>query len=289
MERQGWTAGALALALMAGATPAVAQSVGDLVRKVGQAAGNSPRSANERLRSPYLEPVGSYWDHDGETLAGAVHFRGGLAATGRQGVDVCDAELLAMAHSAYRLDARQRNYCLRQYHLVDRKVHGDNGIGNGDTEAIERRYGPAFDARLARFKATRRFATRPNFLAEGGVECDRAKGTLAVFVPVPWKAGVIGVTGPGFVPWTQRDSRVIWSPKNAGRYHLPLRMDPAECSELFKQGRDFRDDLVVYTVNRVWVEDTVPKMDVTVERVHVGFQNETIEVDTTTRTKGGGA
>ncbi len=45
---------------------------------------------------------------------------------------------------------------------------------------------------------------------------------------------------------------------------------------------------MVFSVNRVWVDGTEPKMDVTVERVSLGYRNETIEVDVT-KNQGEGA
>ncbi len=65
-------------------------------------------------------------------------------------------------------------------------------------------------------------------------------------------------------------------------------MDPAEAANLARQGRSFQDDRVVFSVNRVWVDGTEPKMDVTVERVSLGYRNETIEVDVT-KNQGEGA
>ena len=96
-------------------------------------------------------------------------------------------------------------------------------------------------------------------------------------------ASGLSVTGKGFVPWHRVTHTGVSSPPHAGRYELLIRMDSAEAANLARQGRDARDDLVVFTVNRVWVENTVPKMDVTVERVRVGYRKETIEVDLTNK------
>lgn len=168
--------------------------------------------------------------------------------------------------------------------MADTKINGANGIDRTQTDAIERHYGPAFDARLEKFKTTRRFAVRPDFVSWGGVEYNAARGAMEVYVPLPEiSAGGLSVTGEGFVPWSQRTDRVVFSPKWAGRYQLLIKMDSAEAANLARQGRDARDDLVVFTVNRVWVENKVPKMDVTVERVRVGYRNETIEVDLTNK------
>ena len=173
--------------------------------------------------------------------------------------------------------------------MADTKINGPNGIEKTQTDALERRYGPAFDARLEKFKTTRRFAVRPDFVSWGGVGYNAARGAMEVYVPLPEiSAGGLSVTGEGFVPWSQRTDRVVFSPKWAGRYQLLIRMDSAEAANLARQGRDARDDLVVFTVNRVWVENTVPKMDVTVERVRIGYSNETIEVDLTNK-QGAGA
>lgn len=260
-----------------------------MLETIGRALGNTPRVAAEKARSPYLEPAGTYWDLDQEMLEGAQHLRVGLTATASGGSDMCDMKLLAMAHSSYRLDAKDRQWCLYQWWFADTRINGPNGIEQIQTDAIERRYGPAFDARLEKFKSTRRFAVRPNFVSWGGVEYNAARGAMEVYVPLPEiSAGGLSVTGKGFVPWFQRTDRVVFSPKWAGRYQLLIRMDSAEAANLARQGRDARNDLVVFTINRVWVENTVPKMDVTVERVRIGYRNETIEVDLTNK-QGAGA
>ena len=280
MASKGW-AGALTLAL---AFQAQAGDGKGLLETIGRALGNTPRVAAEKARSPYLEPAGTYWDLDQEMLEGAQHLRVGLTATASGGSDMCDMKLLAMAHSSYRLDAKDRQWCLYQWWFADTRINGPNGIEQIQTDAIERRYGPAFDARLEKFKTTRRFAVRPDLVSWGGVEYNAARGAMEVYVPLPEiSAGGLSVTGKGFVPWSQRTDRVVFSPKWAGRYQLLIRMDSAEAANLARQGRDARDDLVVFTVNRVWVENKVPKMDVTVERVRVGYRNETIEVDLTNK------
>ena len=285
MASKGW-AGALTLAL---AFQAQAGGGKGLLETIGRALGNTPRVVAEKARSPYLEPAGTYWDLDQEMLEGAQHLRVGLTATASGGSDMCDMKLLAMAHSSYRLDAKDRQWCLYQWWFADTRINGPNGIEQIQTDAIERRYGPAFDARLEKFKTTRRFAVRPDFVSWGGVEYNAARGAMEVYVPLPEiSAGGLSVTGEGFVPWSQRTDRVVFSPKWAGRYQLLIRMDSAEAANLARQGRDARDDLVVFTVNRVWVENKVPKMDVTVERVRVGYRNETIEVDLTNK-QGAGA
>lgn len=278
-----WTivAGAAALAF---ACHAQASDGNGLLDRIGRALGNTPRVAAEKVRSPYLEPAGTYWDLDQEMLEGAQHLRVGMTATASGGSDMCDMKLLAMAHSSYRLDAKDRQWCLYQWWFADTRINGPNGIEQIQTDAIERRYGPAFDARLEKFKTTRRFAVRPDFVSWGGIEYNAARGAMEVYVPLPEiSAGGLSVTGKGFVPWSQRTDRVVFSPKWAGRYQLLIRMDSAEAANLARQGRDARDDLVVFTVNRVWVENKVPKMDVTVERVRVGYSNETIEVDLTNK------
>ncbi len=285
MASKGW-AGALTLAL---AFQAQAGDGKGLLETIGRALGNTPRVAAEKARSPYLDPAGTYWDLDQETLEGAQHLRVGQTATGGAGSDMCDMDLLAMAHSNYRQDAQRRQWCLYQWWVADTKINGPNGIEKIQTDSIERRYGPAFDARLEKFKTTRRFAVRPDFVSWGGVEYNAARGVMEVYVPMPQiSAGGLSVTGKGFVPWSQRTDRVVFSPKWAGRYQLLIRMDSAEAANLARQGRDARDDLVVFTINRVWVESTVPKMDVTVERVRIGYRNETIEVDLTNK-QGAGA
>jgi len=285
MASKGW-AGALTLAL---AFQAQAGDGKGLLETIGRALGNTPRTAAQLAKSPYLEPAGTYWDLDKETLEGAQHLRVGQTATGGAGTDMCDMDLLAMAHSNYRHDAKRRQWCLYQWWVADTKINGPNGIEKTQTDAIERRYGPAFDARLEKFKTTLRFAVRPQFMSLGGIEYNAARGVMEVYVPMPQiSASGLSVTGKGFVPWHRVTPTGVSSPPHAGRYELLIRMDAAEAANLARQGRDARDDLVVFTVNRVWVEDAVPKMDVTVERVRVGYRKETIEVDLTKK-QGAGA
>ncbi len=285
MASKGW-AGTVALAL---AFQAQAGDGKGLLETIGRALGNTPRVAAEKARSPYLDPAGTYWDLDKDTLEGAQHLRVGQTATGGAGSDMCDMDLLAMAHSDYQQDAKRRQWCLYQWWVADTKINGPNGIEKTQTDAIESRYGPAFDARLERFKTIRRFAVRPQFVSLGGIDYNAARGVMEVYVPMPQiSASGLSVTGKGFVPWFQRTDRMVFSPKWAGRYQILVRMDSAEAANLARQGRDARDDLVVFTVNRVWVENTVPKMDVTVERVRIGYTKETIEVDLTNK-QGAGA
>lgn len=259
-----------------------ARAESDLLRQIGRAVQGTPKVVSDRSRSPYLEPAGTYWDLDQEVLEGAQHLRAGVTAVGGGGVDTCDMQLLAMAHSAYRIDADKRHWCLRQWWLMDTKVNGANGVSGDDMVAIERRYGPAFDARLERFKATRRFAIRPSLQVMGDVAYRADRGVLEGFIPMPQvSAAGQSVTGKGFVPWVHRTAGGVSSPPNAGRFHLLVRMGAQEAANLARQGRSYRDDLVEFSVNRVWVEGPVPKMDVTIEKVRLGYRDETIDVDLT--------
>lgn len=273
--------GAFALTAAAGAQAQSGAGSG-LLRHIGRAIQGTPKVVSERSRSPYLEPPGTYWDLDQEGLEGAQHLRVGVTAVGGGGVDTCDMQLLAMAHSSYRIDADKRQWCLRRWWLMDTKAQGANGVSGDDPAAIERRYGPDFDARLERFKGIRRFAIRPNFQAMGDVAYRADRGVLEGFIPMPQvSAAGQSVTGNGFVPWVHRTVGGVSSPPNAGRFHLLIRMNAQEAANLARQGRSYRDDLVVFSVNRVWVEGTVPKMDVTIERVRLGYRDETIDVDLT--------
>ncbi|HEL5613973.1 TPA: hypothetical protein ACOEBE_001204 [Stenotrophomonas maltophilia] len=279
--RRAVLTGAFALTAAVGAQ-AQSGAGSDLLRQIGRAIQGTPKVVNDRVRSPYLEPAGTYWDLDQEGLEGVQHLRAGVTAVGGGGVDTCDMQLLAMAHSAYRIEADKRQWCLRQWWLMDTKVHGANGVSGDDPAAIERRYGPAFDARLQRFKAIRRFAVRPTFQALGDVAYRADRGVLEGFIPMPQvSAAGQSVTGRGFVPWVHRTAGGVSSPPNAGRFHLLVRMDAQEAANLARQGRSYRDDLVVFSVNRVWVDGTVPKMDVTIEKVRLGYRDETIDVDLT--------
>lgn len=165
---------------------------------------------------------------------------------------------------------------------MDTKMHGASGVSGDDTGAIERRYGPAFDARLQRFKAIRRFAIRPTLQTLGDVAYRADRGVLEGFIPLPQvSAAGQSVTGKGYVPWVHRTAGGVSSPPNAGRFHLWVRMDAQEASNLARQGRSYRDDLVVFSVNRVWVDGTVPKLDLTIKKVRLGYRDETIDVDLT--------
>lgn len=280
-----WTGGICAVALMVSAG-ADAQDGKGLLRQIGQAIAGTPRAAAERARSPYMDPAGSYWDLDDETLAGAQHLRLGLASTASGGTHTCDADLIALTRSDYRLTPAQRNRCLYTEWLIDTKINGANGITQHQVEAIERKYGPAFDARAERFRGIQRFAVRPNM--SDHPTYDRERGTLDVYVPIPWTLGfqVDDVSGEGFVATSARSERSVWTPKNAGRFHLSIRMSEAEASALVRQGRDAKDDVVVFTVKRVWMHNGRPRAEVDVERVQVGYKNEVIGVDLKKRNKG---
>ncbi|MDV3514693.1 hypothetical protein [Stenotrophomonas sp. C1657] len=258
-----------------------AQDGGGLLRQIGRAISNTPQASVQTSKSPYRDPAGTYWDQDDDTLAGAQHIRAGLASTGSGGARTCDAQLIAMTRSAYRLSKAQREQCLYAEWVIDTKQHGPNGISAQQTDAIERKYGAAFDARAERFRNTHRFSVRPNI--DPHPTYDRAKGTLDVYVPIPWINGfqVSGVTGEGFVPSSAKSQRTVWTPKNAGRYHLPIRMSESEANNLIHQGRDAKDDLIVFSVKRVWLDQAGPKAEVEVERVQVGYRNELIGVDLT--------
>jgi len=228
-----------------------------------------------------MDPAGTYWELDEETLAGAQHLRAGLASTGSGGRLTCDLYLIAITRSDYRLSPSQRQQCLYTEWLIDTKVNGANGITAQQTEAIERKYGPAFDARAERFRGIRRFAVRA--AVDPSPSYNRERGVLDIFVPIPWVMGfsVTGYTGENFVPSTIRRGNSIGSSATSGRYHLSIRMSEADAQGLFRQGRDGRDDLVVFTVKRVWVENGGPHAEVEVERVEVGYRNEKIGVDLT--------
>ncbi|MEA9920800.1 hypothetical protein [Xanthomonas campestris] len=278
----GW-AGAAALVV---SMSVQAQSGKDLLGKIGRALTGAPEVAAQQARSPYMDPAGTYWDLDEDTLAGAQHLRGGLASTASAGTLTCDAYLIAITRSDYRLSPSQREQCLYYEWLIDTKVHGANGIAARQKEAIELTYGPAFDARAEKFKSIHRFAVRPNI--DPQPDYNRERGVLDIYVPIPWVMGfsINGYTGQGFVSNSVRTGTQIGSPPNAGRYHLPLRMSETEAHALFRQGRDAKDDLVVFTVKRVWVEDGSPRAELEVERVELGYANETLGVDLTKQKKG---
>lgn len=272
--------------VLAASMAAQAQDGASLLRQIGRAITNGPQASAQASKSPYRDPAGTYWDQDEDTLAGVQHVRAGLASTGAGGARTCDAQLIAMTRSTYRLSRSEREQCLYAEWLIDTKQHGPNGITPPQTEAIERMYGAAFDARAERFRNTHRFSVRPNI--DPHPTYDRARGTLDVYVPIPWINGfqVSGVTGEGFVPSSAKSQRTVWTPKNAGRYHLPIRMSESEANNLIHQGRDAKDDLIVFSVKRVWLDQAGPKAEVKVERVQVGYRNELIGVDLT-KNKGG--
>lgn len=273
-----WTGGMCAVALMVSAG-ANAQDAKGLLRQIGQAISGTPKAVSERARSPYMDPAGTYWDLDGETLAGAQHLRAGLASTGAGGRLTCDAYLIAITRSDYRLTPSQRQQCLYIEWVIDTKVNGANGITQHQVDAIERKYGPAFDARAERFRHIDRFAVRAAVDPSPSYNHERA--VLDIYVPIPWVMGfsVNGYTGEGFVPDSVRIGNSVGSTATSGRYHLPIRMSEAGAHALFKQGRDGRDDLVVFTVKRVWLENGSPRAEIDVERVEVGYRDEKIGVD----------
>ncbi|MEA9709322.1 MULTISPECIES: hypothetical protein [Xanthomonas] len=284
MKKQ-WAAAIGAFA-MAASMVVQAQDRGNLLQQIGRAITGAPQVSSDRAKSPYLDPQGTYWDLDQDELAGAQHIRAGLASTASAGYHTCDARLIALTRSSYRLSETERKQCLYGEWLIDTKRNGPNGITAQEPEAIERKYGAAFDARAQRFRSIQRFAVRPNIVDQPSY--DRQSAILDIYVPIPWITGfqVEGITGEGFVPTSARSERSVWTPQHAGHFHLPIRMSESEAAGLFKQGRDARDDLVVFTVKRVWLENGGPRAEVDVERVQVGYRNEVIGVDLTKQRKG---
>ncbi|MFA8629806.1 hypothetical protein QT937_013390 [Xanthomonas campestris pv. campestris] len=284
MKKQ-WAAAIGAFA-MAASMVVQAQDRGNLLQQIGRAITGAPQVSRDRAKSPYLDPQGTYWDLDQDEPAGAQHIRAGLASTASAGYHTCDARLIALTRSSYQLSKTEREQCLYGEWLIDTKRNGPNGITPQEPEAIERKYGAAFDARAERFRGIQRFAVRPNIVDQPSY--DRQRGILDIYVPIPWITGfqVAGITGKGFVPTSARSERSVWTPQHAGHFHLPIRMSESEAAGLFKQGRDARDDLVVFTVKRVWLENGGPRAEVDVERVQVGYRNEIIGVDLTKQKKG---
>ncbi|MBV6852686.1 hypothetical protein KWH45_04390 [Xanthomonas campestris pv. mirabilis] len=284
MKKQ-WAAAIGAFA-MAASMAVQAQDRGNLLQHIGRAITGAPQVSRDRAKSPYLDPQGTYWDLDQDELAGAQHIRAGLASTASAGYHTCDARLIASTRSSYRLSKTERERCLYGEWLIDTKRNGPNGITAQEPEAIEHKYGAAFEARAQRFRSIQRFAVRPNIVDQPSY--DRRRGILDIYVPIPWITGfqVEGITGEGFVPTSARSERSVWTPQHAGHFHLPIRMSESEATGLFKQGRDARDDLVVFTVKRVWLENGGPRAEVDVERVQVGYRNEVIGVDLTKQKNG---
>ncbi|CAD2254785.1 hypothetical protein QSH46_003385 [Xanthomonas arboricola pv. juglandis] len=284
MKKQ-WAAAIGAFA-MAASMAVQAQDRGNLLQQIGRAITGAPQVSRDRAKSPYLDPQGTYWDLDQDELAGAQHIRAGLASTASAGYHTCDARLIASTRSSYRLSKTEREQCLYGEWLIDTKRNGPNGITAQEPEAIERKYGATFDARAQRFRSIQRFAVRPNIVDQPSY--DRRRGILDIYVPIPWITGfqVEGIAGEGFAPTSARSERSVWTPQHAGHFHLPIRMSESEAAGLFKQGRDARDDLVVFTVKRVWLENGGPRAEVDVERVQVGYRNEVIGVDLTKQKNG---
>lgn len=276
---KGWMAVVGAAALMA-SSGASAQSAEGLLNILKRGALNVPKAAVQQARSPYIGPVGMYWDHDSEQLHGVQHVRHGLVATGRSGSPTCDMELVAMAHSNYSMSPIARSNCTRsEYNIVER-VQGDAAAGQNDNAIIEQRFGPVLDARIEKFRGIHRFAARHNIQGEGMVY-DAQRGVLDIYVPIP---GATYAVGHQFVPLNENNGRATWSPKHMGRFRTSLRMSEEDYRALMRQGREPKDNLVVFTVNRVFTNPgapNVPHYDLTVERVHVGFVGETIEIDLT--------
>ncbi|MEN9152576.1 hypothetical protein R5576_15160 [Xanthomonas euvesicatoria] len=284
MKKQ-WTAVMGVFAMTAGMA-VQAQDGGGLLRQIGRAITGAPQASMERATSPYLDPPGTYWDLDTDELAGAQHIRAGLASTASGGYHTCDARLIATTRSSYRLSKVERERCLYGEWLIDTKRNGPNGITPQEPEAIERKYGAAFDARAERFRGIDRFAVRPHLVDQPVY--DPTRGVLDIHVPIPWITGfqVEGITGEGFVPISARSERSVWTPEHGGQFHLPLRMSESEAAGLFRQGRDAKDDLIVFTVKRVWIENGGPRAEVVVERVQVGYRSAVIGVDMNKQKKG---
>lgn len=254
-----------------------AQSGQSLLKLLGHGLGNAPKAAAQEVR-----PAGTDWDLGGEQLGGAEHLRIGFTSTADEEAPTCDLALLSMAYSSYKIDASDRQHCLWEEWSIDVKAHGSNGITYQMTDAIERKYGPAFDARKEKFKTIRRYAFRPDFNSWGGVEYNHERGVLDIFIPFP-SADQFFMVGKNFVPRFMSDAHATWAPKWAGRYHLALRMSEQDYQDFMREGMDSKNNLIVFNVDQITLPNgpLSPNIEITVERVNVGFKKEVLEVDLT--------
>ena len=138
--------------VLAASMAAQAQDRGNLLQQIGRAITGTQQASMDRGKSPYLDPQGTYWDLDQDELAGAQHIRAGLASTASAGYHTCDARLIASTRSSYRLSKAEREQCLYVEWLIYTSRNGPNGITAQQPQAIERKYGAAFDARAERFR-----------------------------------------------------------------------------------------------------------------------------------------
>jgi hypothetical protein len=188
--------------------------------------------------------------------------------------------LVAQAHSGYVIDEQLRRRCLADERTIATKVHGKDGLESSDFAGIERRYGPAFDARAARIKAVNRYAVRPNYRARGNPTYTAQRGTLDVYAPLPWIEGPNpdAFTGYGFVPGAARSGGAVYTPKNGGDYFVPVNISSDEVQAHLTAGRDYADDVVVFQVKRGWMQNSFPRAELYVERVVIGYKNKNVSV-----------
>lgn len=224
--------------------------------------------------------IGRAWPEPGR-LDDAVRVRWGHTDMGIQGMPTCDGELLAAAKAAYRIDAPKRAKCLgdeRENVLV---TGADDGLGRSPGEdAIERRYGPAFDARLELFRRTQRFALRPLLNV---APYDARRGALDVYMKLPLLNGfdVGGYVGENVVPAMVTRGYAVGAPPHAGTFKAAFAMSSNEAAELTSKRPNATEHLIAFDVLRGGhrAGTALPQLEIRVVQARVGFGDQVVVFD----------
>ena len=259
--------------LLAAALAAVAPAhAGSLLERVVHEAQRPQRQATAF--------AGRAWPEPGR-IDDAVRLRWGHTDAGAQGMPTCDGELLAAAKTDYRIDAPTRAKCLRDERENVLATGTNDGLARSPTpEAIERRYGAAFDARLALFRQTRRFALRPLL---DTAPYDARRGALDVYMKLPLLNGfdVGGYAGENVVPAMATRGGSIGAPAHAGTFKAAFGVPTAQAAALTAQPPNATQHLLVFDVLRGHhrAGTVLPQLEIRVVQARVGFGDQVLGFD----------
>jgi hypothetical protein len=256
---------AVALMVSAGAE---AQDGKGLLRQIGQAISGTPKAVDERARSPYLEPAGTFWnDGDPPVLDGYTRIRWGLAATASGGFGMCEDDLFAQAKAGKAMILAMRTHCIGSW------GHQFKRVGERGDPAS------AFEAKARQIASTEAFYLRPYVDAE----IDPKTNILHAYVLVmnhDWYP-----RSPGFLPTAVigpsplgKGSAVV-GVDHGGRYHAALRLRPEDVAELRRVGRDATGDRIFFKVLKGRLKTNgLPDIVLQIDRLEIGYKNQTIGI-----------
>lgn len=262
-----WTGGICAVALMV-STGAHAQDATGLLRQIGQAISGTPKAAADRVRSPYFEPAGTYWDDgDPPVLDGYTRIRWGLAATASGGFDMCEGNLIALTKAGFAMAPSTRTHCIGSWEHQFKRV-GERG----DPAS-------AFDAKARQIASTDAFYLRPHL----DVEIDQKTGILHAYAKIfnnswyPNSPGFLPTAVIGASPFGKGNAVV--GVEHGGRYHAALRLKPEDVAELGRVGRDATGDRIFFKVVKGGLQPNgLPDIVLQIDRMEIGYKNQVIGI-----------